>query len=205
MEFFGMAYGPVNPRVMLWKLTMNRGESIADHMYRMGMMAMCPPPSLLSQGLDVNKCIKMSLIHDVAESIVGDITPADLVSKVEKKCRETETVDYISGRLLRGTMGQELKNIWHEHEDGVTLESRFVQDLDKLEMLLQMVEYESRANGQINLEDFTYVITKIQLPEMKTWADEILQDRPEFWKNKQKPENTDNVTVEMQDKYYARD
>ncbi|KKA30778.1 hypothetical protein TD95_004407 [Thielaviopsis punctulata] len=181
-----------------------RGESIADHMYRMSMMAMCPPPSLISQGLDLNKCIKMCLIHDIAEAVVGDITPADLVSKVEKKRRETVTVDYISDRLLRGATGEELKSIWHEHEDGVTLESCFVQDLDKLEMLLQMAEYESRSNGQINLEDFTYVTTKIQLPEMKQWAEEILQDRPEFWKDKQKPKNANNITVEMQDKYYAR-
>ena len=30
----------------------------------------------------------MSLIHDLAECIVGDLAPADNVSKDEKKCRE---------------------------------------------------------------------------------------------------------------------
>jgi putative hydrolase of HD superfamily len=47
-------------------------ESIADHMYRMGLMAtLCAGAS----GVDVTRCIKMALVHDVAEAIVGDITP----------------------------------------------------------------------------------------------------------------------------------
>lgn len=40
-------------------------------MYRMGMM------SLLASdcGVDATRCMQMSLVHDVAEAIVGDITP----------------------------------------------------------------------------------------------------------------------------------
>ncbi|KAL1895383.1 hypothetical protein Cpir12675_003244 [Ceratocystis pirilliformis] len=182
-----------------------RGESIADHMYRMSMMAMCPPPSLVSQGLDINKSIKMCLIHDIAESVVGDITPADQVPKPEKKRRETETIDYISTRLLHSITGDELKCIWHEHEDGITLESRYVQDLDKLEMLLQMVEYERRADGGLDLEDFTYVKSKIQLAEMITWSRDILRDREEFWAARKKPIRADPITREMHDSYYAQD
>ena len=48
-------------------------ESIADHMYRMSLMAMI---SSYGDGtLDTNKCIQLALIHDLAESKVGDITP----------------------------------------------------------------------------------------------------------------------------------
>ena len=48
-------------------------ESISDHMYRMSLMAMI---SSFSDGtLDTNKCIKLALIHDLAEAKVGDITP----------------------------------------------------------------------------------------------------------------------------------
>ena len=51
----------------------NHPESIADHMYRMSLMAMI---SSFSDGtLDTNKCIQLALIHDLAEAKVGDITP----------------------------------------------------------------------------------------------------------------------------------
>ena len=31
--------------------------------------------------VDTSKCVKMALVHDMAESVVGDITPDDPVSK----------------------------------------------------------------------------------------------------------------------------
>ena len=34
------------------------------------------------------RCIKMCLVHDLAESIVGDLTPSCGVSKEEKQKRE---------------------------------------------------------------------------------------------------------------------
>jgi hypothetical protein len=61
----------------------HRGESIADHMYRMSLMTMAAPPSLASR-LDLCKCMKMCLIHDMPESLVGDLTPADGVPKTER-------------------------------------------------------------------------------------------------------------------------
>lgn len=43
-------------------------ESIADHMYRMGIMAMLIDEK--TAGVDKNRCIKMSIVHDLAESLV---------------------------------------------------------------------------------------------------------------------------------------
>ncbi len=54
-------------------------ESIADHMYRMSMMAFLAPSHL-----NRSKCIEMCLVHDLAESIVGDLTPQDKETKEEK-------------------------------------------------------------------------------------------------------------------------
>ena len=58
-------------------------ESVAGHMYRMAVLGL-----LAGDALDKNRCVKMCLVHDLAESIVGDITPHDNVSKEEKHRRE---------------------------------------------------------------------------------------------------------------------
>lgn len=39
--------------------------------------------------LDINKCIRMALVHDMAEAITGDITPHDGISAEEKRNLET--------------------------------------------------------------------------------------------------------------------
>jgi len=53
-------------------------ESIADHMYRMSIITMlCPPET----GINRDRCAKLALIHDMAEALVGDITPPDNIAK----------------------------------------------------------------------------------------------------------------------------
>lgn len=182
------------------------GESIADHSYRMALISMFAPPSL-----DIPKCIKMSLIHDLAESLVGDITPADGVPKPEKNRREEITMDYLTGEILgrvaAGIIGNDILALWKEHEEGKTMESKFVQDVDKVELLIQMMDYERRGNGGLNLSEFTYVATKLHLPETKGWAEEILKSRDEFWSGKgvayKGEDSVSHQVRKMQDQYYS--
>jgi putative hydrolases of HD superfamily len=101
-------------------------------MYRMSIITMLCPPSL-SAKLDIAKCTKMALIHDMAESLVGDITPVDGVTKAEKSRREAETMDYLCSGLLGnvdgGEQGKHIREVWQEYEDAVTTESHFVHGM----------------------------------------------------------------------------
>ncbi|KAM0476449.1 hypothetical protein ACHAPX_006362 [Trichoderma viride] len=165
-----------------------RGESISDHMYRMSLITMFAPPTLAKK-LDLQKCMKMALVHDMAELLVGDITPVDGVAKPEKSRREAETMDFLTKNLLRsvagGDVGTEIRSIWQEYEDSETLDSHFVHDVDKIELLLQMVEYEKQGKGHVDLGEFAYVSRKVTLPEMKEWAEELLREREALWQTKE--------------------
>ncbi|KAI2620601.1 HD domain-containing protein [Hypoxylon sp. NC1633] len=190
----------------------NRGESIADHMYRMSLMTFLCPPSLAPK-VDLNKCMKMCLVHDMAEALVGDITPVDGVPKPEKNRREAGTMDWISknllGKVYEGLAGQEIRALWQEYEDSKTLDSLFVHDVDKIELLLQMVEYEKRVNKCLDLGEFANAANKVVLPEIKEWANDILKERDEFWGPKPHIQGEAGVnggvkesTVKGQDEYY---
>lgn len=148
---------------------------------------MLAPPTLTAK-LNVPHCTKMALIHDMAEAVVGDITPVDTdVPKVEKARRETEVMDYISktllGRVYGGVQGADMRCIWQEYEDNETLEAKFVHDVDKMELLLQMIEYE--RTYKIPLDEFLGVSKRIVLPEVKDWAAEVLEERKTFWQNEE--------------------
>lgn len=168
-----------------------RGESIADHMYRMALISMFAPPSIRAK-VDLHKCIKMCLIHDMAESLVGDITPVDGVAKPEKNRREAATMDYITKNLLGNvwggegkTVAEDIRAVWQEYEDSETLESHFVHDIDKMELVLQMVEYEKRGERKLDLGEFAYVATRLALDETKQWAQEVLNEREAYWGSKE--------------------
>lgn len=153
-------------------------------MYRMAMITMFAPLALASK-LNIPHCTKMALIHDAAEALVGDITPIDNVKKEEKNRRESTTMDYFTksllGRVNGGMTGKEIMAVWQEYEDGVTLESKFVHDVDKIELILQMVEYERVHEHKLDLGEFSWVSTKIVMPEVKEWSDTLLKEREDFW------------------------
>ncbi|KAK9741437.1 hypothetical protein RND81_03G105900 [Saponaria officinalis] len=69
------------------KRNVDNPESISDHMYRMSLMALISSDFL---GVIRDKCVKMAIVHDIAEAIVGDITPCDWIFKTEKKIVENK-------------------------------------------------------------------------------------------------------------------
>ncbi|KAL3474353.1 HD domain-containing protein [Aspergillus californicus] len=174
------------------RFDINHGESISDHMYRMSVMTMLAPPSLAPR-LNLLHCMKMALIHDMAESLVGDITPADPIKKTEKARREAAVMEYISKSLLRGVPGgilpgDDILAVFYEYEANETLEAQFVHDVDKMELLLQMVEYE--RSHEIDLTEFLGVAKRVQLPEMQEWAATVLKEREALWKTRQEQQST---------------
>ncbi|XP_045809973.1 5'-deoxynucleotidase HDDC2-like [Trifolium pratense] len=150
-------------------------ESIADHMYRMSLMALIAPDV---PGLDRNKCIKMTIVHDIAEALIGDITPLDGISKAEKSEREQAAVDYMCKIIGvgEGSRGNEITELWMEYEANSSPEAKFVKDLDKVEMILQALEYEDEQEKDLD-EFFQSTAGKFQTEIGKAWASEIVSRR----------------------------
>src|SRR3989344_184250 len=51
-------------------------ESVAEHSFRTALICM-----MMGNNVNRERCIKIALIHDLAEALVGDITPVDGVPK----------------------------------------------------------------------------------------------------------------------------
>lgn len=156
--------------------------------------------------------MRMALMHDLSETLVGDVMPAEGISRSEKKLRETQALKFISQQLLgsiRGgsSLAAELCDTWEEFEASQTLESRYIQDLDKLEMLLQLVEYEKQGAGILKMDEFEYAASNICLPEMKEHSKLILAEREDFWAQKSAPVEisvqVDRALRGKQDEYYS--
>ncbi|XP_045790956.1 5'-deoxynucleotidase HDDC2-like [Trifolium pratense] len=148
-------------------------ESIADHMYRMGLMALIAPDF---PGVDRDKCVKMAIVHDIAEAIVGDITPTDGIPKEEKSRREQEALDHMCRVLGGGSRAKEIAELWTEYEANSSPEAKFVKDFDKVEMILQALEYEDEQGKDLD-EFFRSTAGKFQTEIGKAWASEIVSRR----------------------------
>ncbi|HEX6750187.1 MAG TPA: HD domain-containing protein [Longimicrobium sp.] len=111
-------------------------ESVAEHSHRVALLALVLAPRA-APPLDAARCVAIALVHDLAEALVGDITPYDGVSADEKRRREEAAM-----RELAALAGDaSLLALWREYDAAETPEARFVKELDKLETVLQAAEY----------------------------------------------------------------
>ncbi len=136
-------------------------ETVAEHSYRVSILAMTLAKKF---GLDELKLIKMALIHDLGETITGDIVTEKgneiINSKKEKFQKEKEAMQKIFSNVERG---EEYLGLWLEYEEQKTPEARILKQLDKIEMIIQALEYEETTDPN-NLTEF-WLNTKKYLKE----------------------------------------
>ncbi|CRK90832.1 CLUMA_CG004522, isoform A [Clunio marinus] len=125
-------------------------ETVAAHMYRMSLLSFLIPES---SALDQIKCMKLALIHDLAEAIVGDITPYCGIAREEKQRREHEAIIEISS-LVPKISGEEILKLFEEYESQQTPESQWVKDCDRYDMIQQAFEYEKRDEAPMKHQEF---------------------------------------------------
>ncbi len=121
-----------------WGITKERIESIAEHVYGTCILAI----SIASEfncDIDLNKVLKMLVIHELGEVIIGDITPFDNVSKEEKMRIEHEAIVKVIGDLATK---DELISLLFEFDERKTKEAIFAYHCDKLEADIQSKVYQ---------------------------------------------------------------
>ena len=149
------------------KLSLDNPESVADHSYSMAMISMVISDL---ENYNSEKIIKMVLLHDLAESKIGDYTPEQL-SKEKKNKLENNAFNEIIKNLPNLIKSQYLQ-IWQEYQENISLESKLVHQIDKLEMVLQAKIYQKDGHSQEKLESFfesaSIDITNPKLKELFT-------------------------------------
>jgi len=159
-------------------------ESTADHIFRMTIIAWVLGKK---KKLNMERVIKMALVHDLCEVYAPDVTPYDpLLPKDKKKAMEVlkkwpkftpslkikkyknkyktefQALKKMTSKLSP-PLRKEIINLWLDFEKGLTKEGRFVKQVDKIENLLQGLEYWKKYG-------------KIQHRLWMRWIKEIIDD-----------------------------
>jgi putative hydrolase of HD superfamily len=116
-----------------------RQESVAEHTWRMSLMAVLIEP-LLKQKIDMVRLLKMIILHDLVEAEARDVSALDVLRnpeiKLDKIEKEKQAIENL--RLtLENTNGQEIFDLFYEFEEKQTYEAKVANALDKLEVQLQ--------------------------------------------------------------------
>lgn len=126
--------------------TTGRRESTAEHSWRLAMLLMVLEEDF--KGVDINKAIKMSLVHDLGELYDGDIS-AKLQSENDNKSQMEERAMKRMLTTLPESLGGKIYDLWKEYNECSTKEAKLVKAMDKLETIVQ-------HNQGKNPDDFDY-------------------------------------------------
>ena len=117
-----------------------RRESVAEHSWRIALMALFMQDEFPE--LDINKVIRMCLIHDLGECFTGDI-PTFLKSASDEKKEDTALFSWVAS--LPAPYNMELAALYTEMGALQTDEAKLYKALDKLEAVIQHNESDIRS------------------------------------------------------------
>ncbi|MGI0079762.1 MAG: HD domain-containing protein [Nitrososphaerales archaeon] len=132
------------------KAGVTEAESVADHSYRMAVLGM-----FLAEELRLNsaKIVRMCLLHDLAESVIGDKMPEEKKSEKSHRMEELRVLNL----LLSSLPARSRKKLSADAQElmlGNTKEAELTWEVDKLEMSLQRQDYLNAGYDRKKLSQF---------------------------------------------------
>lgn len=156
-------------------------ESIADHTCLTAFWVLLLGDEInrnwsehgLSQPLNMERVLRLALLHDLAESVLTDLPhrTSQILGSDVKHAAEEEVVRQLTAELPNG---DDLVNVWREYDAAQTPEARLVKDADKLEMLHQALQYERQGN--VNVDEFWHGHSW-NFPISQTLFEQLIQQR----------------------------
>jgi len=119
-----------------WKRFLNADfQNVSEHTLRVIWISLILAKR---ENADINKIIKMALVHDISESRTGDV---DYLSRQFCNRLDEKAIQ----EILQETSLEDFKKIWEEYEKRETIEAKIVKDADNLDANFELKEQE--VNG----------------------------------------------------------
>ncbi len=173
LDFFNLSANLKNTSRQGWidKLSITNPESVADHTFSMAIIGMVLSDS---KNYDTEKILKMILLHDLAESVTGDITP-DKKPKNEKIILENKIMKDILANLPKSIQIQYFK-IWEEYQENESLDAKFVHQVDKFEMAIQAKIYQKQTSFEKTRVFFESAKEEITDPNLLKFLEQLYME-----------------------------
>ncbi len=148
-------------------------ETIAEHSFRVGMVGMA---LAAIEGADVGRTAALCLLHDAHETRIGD------VPSVGRAYVTTAAPEAVSSHQTAGmpdAAAKAFQELTAEFEAGQTIEAQVARDADKLETLLQSVEYQAQGHDTTAWQETS--IAALRTDAAKQLAQAITATDPQWW------------------------
>lgn len=116
----------------------SRPENSGEHSWHLALYALVLADQA-APGVDINRVIRMLLIHDLVEIDVGDVPihsqSGQAHGSLETTTAEAKAADRIFG-LLPDDLSNDLRTLWEEFEAAESPDARFAKALDRAQPVM---------------------------------------------------------------------
>ena len=152
----------------------NGTESVGSHTFGVCVTAMMLADEVRERGLEVDceRVLRMALLHDWAETRVGDLPKtASSYFGVDAR-RNAETLAFAD--IVNGVGAEaSYKDLYNDYEQRSSLESRLVKAADVIDLLVQA--YALERAGAKGLDEFWQVVDEADF-KLPTIAEEVVRE-----------------------------
>jgi|RhiMetdeSRZDD1v2_1073273.scaffolds.fasta_scaffold00984_27 putative hydrolases of HD superfamily len=172
LSFFNFVLGLKQIQRSGWKFkaSVDSPESVADHSFSLCAMAMVFSDLT---GLNTERALKMAVLHDLGESIIGDFMPGQISRPIKKDLEQKAMISILKN--LPKSLHDEYCQIWKEYLGQRTHLSKLIHNLDKLEMILQARRYMNDGYSKVKLRELIDSANTELSIERRDLISEVLQ------------------------------
>lgn len=163
-------------------------ESVSSHSYSVAVIALVMSEIMRSrnQKVDVERVLRMALLHDLSESLTFDISKAYLrylgrKGSVLKTRLERKAASRILSDLQNKQLARTFRTAIEAYSSSNTPEARIVHCADALDLLLQVIEYERMGYSKVTLDpiwkETRSKLIKYRLPLANEWSRQLQRVR----------------------------
>ena len=153
----------------------NGTESVAAHSFGVTVAAMLLADKIKARGseIDIERVLKMALLHDWAETRVGDMPRTAMKyfgAEVRTKAESAAFADIVSSI---GAVEPDYQSLYQDYEQRDSLEARLVKVADIIDLLIQA--YALEQAGAKGLDEFWEVAQEADF-KLPVVADEVVKE-----------------------------
>lgn len=157
----------------------SRRENDAEHSWHLAIMAMLLTEYADDKNFNLDKVLKMVIVHDLVEIYAGDTFAFDVKGNLEKEDKEKQAADKLFGQLP-SNQGKQLRKLWEDFDEAKTPEARYAAALDRLQPFIHNLctEGHTWVQGKVTKEQ-VYKRSGLAmevLPALKPWMEEQINE-----------------------------
>jgi len=115
----------------------SRYENDAEHSWHFALTAMTLFEHCALDGVDIDRVLRMAIIHDLVEVFAGDTPAQDIAANIGKEEREREAADRLFA-LLPEEQAFEYRSLWEEFDAMETPDAIYASAVDRFQSFFNM-------------------------------------------------------------------